>query len=38
LLDETIEKIRIAAAKASGQGLAFVSHEPGEKYRGPRNR
>jgi hypothetical protein len=38
LLNDAIEKVRIAAAEASGKGLAFVSHEPGEKYRGPRNR
>ena len=38
LLNEAIKEIRIAAAEASGQDLAFVSHEPGEEYRGPRNR
>jgi len=38
LLDEAIEKVRIAAAKAISQGLAFVSHEAGEEYRRPWNR
>ena len=38
LLDEAIEEVRIAAAEAGGKGLTFVSHEPGEEYRGPRNR
>ena len=38
LFNEAIQQVGIAAPQTRGNGLAFVSHEPGEEHRGPRNR
>jgi hypothetical protein len=38
LLNQAIENLWIALAEAVSQDLAFVSHEPGEEYRGPCHR